>query len=253
MRNNTTNTTNTTATKSIADEAMVAVPVTKKAAVEAFHRLQAAQGVTYPAPRNVALSALVCWGFDGTVGGLRKALKALANEDSVKTRLEAVKLPAADDVKPVEVETPAKEESGADAAVATTPVAVVKVDEEPATAEESAPAKSDADTDTATDEPAENAPVEKPAEEVADELIWRAEVPRMKALKLLAMAFTGKDTIENGELLDLLKDGKTPLPDFKERLSDAETVDLTTLHEMLIESARMGADIRKLRWIGGQA
>lgn len=247
----------------IVADVLADVPVTKKAAVDAVLAVVAAAGWQSQPTRKAMQTSLEERGFSGTVGSLRAALEdMITNTVSVNVTLPANAEAETADETPVEtesepVEAPTVPALGVAAAEIPTPVAVVKLDEEQADAADEAQVESDADADKTADapadEPAEKAPAEKPAEEVADALIWRAEVPRMKALKLLACAFTGKDAIENGELLDLLKDGKTPMPDFKERLSDAETVDLATLHGMLIESARMGADIRKFRWIGGQA
>lgn len=241
------------------------VPVTKKAAVDAGLEIVAAAGWQSKPTRKAMQASLEERGFAGTIGSLRAALEDLiTNTVSVNVALPDAEAETADEA-PVETESdpvdaPTVPALGVAAAEIPTPVAVVKVDEEQADAdadtdtdtdtEKSAESKSDADADTSVKPTpvadTDPTPTES-AEEIADRLLWKAEVPKSRAMKLLALAYSGEEELSTGELLDWLNADETPLSDFSDRIDDAfnGSVPLWALRELLVEIAALGQEDRE--------
>lgn len=241
--------------RKVFNQLVAELPITKKAAV-AMYRQFFEQTGRPEVSQATAKSMLEALGFDGTLKGLTKVLMAVMTPKLVEQAADAedvmVKDPARDEA-PVETEskpedTPTAPDAGVAAAEIPTPVAVVKVDEEQADTADETPAKSDAEpaeSDEATQPKPEPATTESVAESIADHLIWRAEVPKAKALKLLACAYLNKDEVSNDEFLDLMNGDFNPLPDIRYDWESVQMVSLKELHDLMVEVAARGCDDRE--------
>lgn len=238
----------------IVADVLASVPVTKKAAVDAGLKVVAAAGWQSKPTRKAMQESLEERGFAGTVGSLRAALEDLINNPiSVNVTLPNAEAKTASET-PVETESEPVDattvpELGVAAAEIPTPVVVVKVDETQADAADDAPAESDADVPAESGEPVpakpEPATTDEIAESIADRLMWRAEVPKAKALKLLACAYLNKDEVSNDEFLDLMNGNSNPLPDIQYEWMSVQMVSLKELHELMVEVAVRGCDDRE--------